>query len=346
MSYAEWAPPPWIAKPVACVWRTLATGRGGVLPDACVDLIHVEGRGTFVAGPDTRPAEPRGVRSVAGLRLRPGHAAAVLGVPAAELRDRRVGLEELWGSRGAELAAPRRRRAGDGRAPRVAVGRGERRPPDPLALGAVALLARDPGRRVADLAAQLAVSERHLLRRVRAAIGYGPKTLARIVRFQRLLALAETSADGLADLALAAGYADQPHMTGEVRRLAGAPPCSVLGSRAHVGTGSSCRDGVERRRPVVDRARGQLGIVPVHRVRHVGHVDELEPLACLGDERADPRDLLIGDRPMSPPVSGSISRKWWVSSTGVRTAPASARGRSLRRRGPSRTLAPTPGRTP
>jgi hypothetical protein len=33
----------------------------------------------------------------------------------------------------------------------------------------------------------------------------------------------------LADLALSAGYADQPHMTGEVTRLAGAPPTAVLG---------------------------------------------------------------------------------------------------------------------
>ena len=230
MSYAERPAPAWIAGPVACVWRTVATGDGAILPDACVDLIHVEGRGTFVAGPDTRPAEPA-VGTVAGVRLRPGHAAAVLGIPAPELRDRRVGLDELWGSRGAELT----RRVDDAPSTTARIGllaeavARRAAPPDPLVLGAVTLLSQDPGRRIADVAAQLAVSERHLLRRVRAAVGYGPKTLARIVRFQRLLALAETSAEGLADLALAAGYADQPHMTGEVRRLAGAPPRSVLG---------------------------------------------------------------------------------------------------------------------
>jgi len=230
MSYAERPAPVWIAGPVACVWRTVATGDGTILPDACVDLIHVEGRGTFVAGPDTRPADPA-AGTVAGVRLRPGHAAAVLGFPASELRDRRVGLDELWGPQGAELA----RRVDD--APSIAdrlallaaaVAR-RARPADPLALGAVTLLSQDPGRRVADVASQLAVSERHLLRRVRAAVGYGPKTLARILRFQRLLALAEARAEPLADLALAAGYADQPHMTGEVRRLAGASPRAVLG---------------------------------------------------------------------------------------------------------------------
>ena len=238
MTYAEWAPPPWIAESAACMWSTLATGRGGVLPDACVDLMHIEGRGTFVAGPDTRPAPPATGPDV-GLRLRPGHAAAVLGVPAAELRDSRVAIEDLWGRDGAELsrrldeAPDRHALLAETVARRVAAA-------DPIALGAVALLARDPGRRVADLATELAVSERHLLRRVRAAVGYGPKTLARVLRFQRLLALAEVGAGSLAELALAAGYADQPHMTGEVRRLAGAPPTAVLG---------------------IARARGDAGLV-------------------------------------------------------------------------------------
>ena len=102
-------------------------------------------------------------------------------------------------------------------------------PADPLALGAVALLAERPERRVADVARELVVSERQLLRRLRVSVGYGPKTLARIMRFQRLLALAQSDAASLADLALEAGYADQPHMTTEVSRLAGAPPTAVLG---------------------------------------------------------------------------------------------------------------------
>jgi AraC-like DNA-binding protein len=64
---------------------------------------------------------------------------------------------------------------------------------------------------------------------MQAAVGYGPKTLNRILRFQRLLALAARSDDSLADLALGAGYADQAHMTAECTRLAGAPPTAVLG---------------------------------------------------------------------------------------------------------------------
>jgi methylphosphotriester-DNA--protein-cysteine methyltransferase len=231
--YAERPAPAWIAGPVACVWSTVAVGDGSVLPDACVDLVHLEGEGAFIAGPDTGAVRPPiTARSVVtGLRLRPGYAGAALGLPADELRDRRVGVEELWGRAGAELAArldeavtTRERQALMARA----VARHAQRA-DPLALHAVALLAERPDRRVAEVATELAVSERQLLRRLRGAVGYGPKTLARILRFQRLLALAERGTDSLAALALAAGYADQPHMTGEVTRLAGAPPTSVLG---------------------------------------------------------------------------------------------------------------------
>ena len=229
-AYAERAAPGAIHRAVACLWSTVADGRGAILPDGCVDLIHMEGAGAFVAGPDTGPG-PSGAGLVSGLRLRPGHAAAVLGVPAHDLRDRRVALGDLWGRDGAELAA-RLEEAPSAAARHALLARaiGARaQPADPLALGAVALLADRPQRQVADVARELAVSERHLLRRLRAAVGYGPKTLARILRFQRLLVLAQRDAAGLADLALSAGYADQAHMTAEVSRLAGAPPTAVLG---------------------------------------------------------------------------------------------------------------------
>jgi AraC-like DNA-binding protein len=54
--------------------------------------------------------------------------------------------------------------------------------------------------------------------------------LARVMRLQRLLALAPRH-DGLAELALASGYADQAHMTAECTRLAGLPPAALLRAR-------------------------------------------------------------------------------------------------------------------
>ena len=56
----------------------------------------------------------------------------------------------------------------------------------------------------------LGVSERALRRRVTAAVGYGPKRLARVLRLRRALALAGAGSP-LADAAYEAGYADQAH---------------------------------------------------------------------------------------------------------------------------------------
>jgi transcriptional regulator GlxA family with amidase domain len=71
------------------------------------------------------------------------------------------------------------------------------------------------------------VSERQLRRRFLDAVGYGPKTLARVLRFQHFLQLGSGPGD-LARLAFAAGYADQAHLTRECRRLAGRTPAELL----------------------------------------------------------------------------------------------------------------------
>ncbi len=104
---------------------------------------------------------------------------------------------------------------------------------------AAALAALDrPHVRVAAVAAELGLSARQLQRRVADAVGYGPKMLARVLRFRRLQALAAPPVTGrypapatLVDLALDAGYADQAHMTAEVTRLAGLSPVRFLKDR-------------------------------------------------------------------------------------------------------------------
>ena len=82
---------------------------------------------------------------------------------------------------------------------------------------------------MAELARQAGLSERQLHRRCVPAFGYGPKTLDRILRLQRFLALgrAEPGA-GLARLAADAGYADQAHLGRDCRALAGATPAQLL----------------------------------------------------------------------------------------------------------------------
>ncbi len=78
---------------------------------------------------------------------------------------------------------------------------------------------------VAELAWRAGLSERQLHRRCLAAFGYGPKTLDRVLRLQRFLALGRADPGaGLARLAADAGYADQAHLGHDCRALAGATP--------------------------------------------------------------------------------------------------------------------------
>jgi transcriptional regulator GlxA family with amidase domain len=104
-------------------------------------------------------------------------------------------------------------------------------PPD-RSLHHLLRLMHDPMRdlvSIGALARELATSERTLRRRCHEAFGYGPKTLARILRFQRFLSLArKTSAATLAALAAQAGYSDQAHLCREARVLSGHAPSALL----------------------------------------------------------------------------------------------------------------------
>ncbi|GAA2308045.1 helix-turn-helix transcriptional regulator [Streptomyces hawaiiensis] len=217
----------------AVVWTNTPAGGGAgrILPDGCMDLLWNEGR-LLVAGPDTRAYLTAGEpQSWAGIRFYPGTAPALLGVPAHELRDRRVALADLW-------PAPEVRRltARVNGAPDPASGleqvalacAADAEPPDPLLRQVVAAL--DAGRPVAATADELGLGARQLHRRSLAAFGYGPKTLARVLRMRRALALARNGMP-LAETAARAGYADQAHLARDVKELAGVPVRGLLGGR-------------------------------------------------------------------------------------------------------------------
>ncbi|MEV8064800.1 helix-turn-helix domain-containing protein [Streptomyces sp. NPDC085995] len=221
------------ALPGAVVWTKTPAPPGApgglVLPDGCMDLLWSEGR-LLVAGPDTRAFEPAGPPAHwAGLRFFPGTAPGYLAVPAHELRDRRVDLADLW-----PAPAVRRLRDRVEAAPSAATAleaaalerAAETGPPDPL-LGAL-VAALDAGRPVARTADALGLGARTLHRRALAAFGYGPKTLARVLRLQRALRLARAGVP-YAACAARAGYADQAHLARDVKELAGRPLGRLLG---------------------------------------------------------------------------------------------------------------------
>jgi transcriptional regulator GlxA family with amidase domain len=165
----------------------------------------------------------------------------------------------VWGAAGNELAerlagaAARERRAllVDAIAGRLR----DARPPDALVAHAAGLLAR--GLPVAETSREVALGARHLRRRFHDAVGYGPKTLQRVLRLRRFLALAEaTAAPDLARAAVEAGYADQAHLTNECGELAGLTPAALLAARWPVrGTARAAPAAPPRRSAAPRRAR-------------------------------------------------------------------------------------------
>ncbi|MER6942380.1 helix-turn-helix transcriptional regulator [Nonomuraea sp. NPDC000554] len=243
--YAEWAPDRALADRIACFWHQHGEADGVqlVVPDGCVDLIWGPG-GLFVAGPDTGPA-PVSVRegdTFTGIRFKPGAVGEAFGVPLQELRDQRVPLAALDALPPLSEPFPEREGASLGfdavageptppfgldehvaRRLRVlramVVARLRQTPgPDPAASDIAAALRT--GRSVGEVAWHLGFSERQLQRRSVASFGYAPKTLQRIVRFQRALKLARAGVP-LAEVAATAGYTDQPHLSNDVKRLSG-----------------------------------------------------------------------------------------------------------------------------
>ncbi|WP_245239095.1 helix-turn-helix domain-containing protein [Streptomyces sp. MZ04] len=204
-----------------------------VLPDGCMDLLWSGGR-LLVAGPDTRAYHPGPAVAAAryvGIRFYPGTAPAYLGVPAHELRDRRVELADLWPSAEARRLTERMEAARDPVAAleSLALERaGRAEPPDALITYVVKAL--EAGRGIAATALEAGVNTRLLHRRSLAAFGYGPKTLARVLRLQRALSLAREGVP-YAQTAYAAGFADQAHLARDVKELTGMPLGELLRGR-------------------------------------------------------------------------------------------------------------------
>lgn len=238
--YREFAPPRALQDALACLWVRVVPAHGAaathVLPDACVDLIWQTGRGAFVAGPDTGPVIVPAVPGtiLVGARFLPGAGGPALHVPLSELRDTRVEAADLWPELHHRLPTTLTPHAALREIAATATRLATVRPPDPAVRRAAQLL-DDPRVRVHTLADDLGLSERQFRRRCQAAVGYGPKTLQRVLRFRRFVT--RTEVDGanpdLTRIAVEAGYADQAHLTRECTRLAGVTPAAMARARTN-----------------------------------------------------------------------------------------------------------------
>jgi AraC-like DNA-binding protein len=201
-----------------------------VVPDGCVDLLWVGDR-LVVAGPDLtahHPLLPPGDPVVA-VRFRPGAALRWLGLPMSQITGRQLDLSAFgrpW-ARGLDDRIGEARTMAE-RMARLEAGLAGVAPEMALAFRWLGRGPEEAG--LAALRDRLGISERSLRRRCHEAFGYGPKSLDRILRFQRFLRLAAAGEEpGLSALAAAAGYSDQAHLTREARRLSGLTPAAILG---------------------------------------------------------------------------------------------------------------------
>ncbi|BDH58656.1 AraC family transcriptional regulator [Tsukamurella sp. PLM1] len=208
--YREWRS----AIPGAVRWRTVGSaGPALILPDGCMDVIVIDGR-AIVAGPDAVAARVPGHEGAPydGLRFPSGLLPQLLGIAADELTGLRVDLSDVLPQRRITHSAE----------------------PEDLAAALLDGVDLDPridviaarlqeGRTVGEAASEVGLGERALHRLALRSFGYGPKTLARIQRFQR--AARRIRAGGaLGEVAASSGYADQAHLTREVRVLTGSTP--------------------------------------------------------------------------------------------------------------------------
>lgn len=231
-----------LAAFVKCMWimeQPLAPGQTAserIPPTGCISLLFDFGDRPegHVAGQRTSYTDWRATTAVrlAAVVLRPEAGAAVLGLPAGELRGRDIDVQHVLGPAGPRVAL-RMAEAPDHAARLHLLER--------LLLAHLAMVAPsvDPRLRafvrevtarggrisVRQLASHVDLSRRQLERKVGAAVGLTPKEFCRVVRYQKVLALKQHDPSlTLTQLAYAGGYADQAHFTREFSRMTGYAP--------------------------------------------------------------------------------------------------------------------------
>lgn len=177
---------------------------------------------------------PPWTRSV-GVHFKPWGLAPFLPMPAAELCDRPVTIEQAWG-RPAIAELRDRLASADGPLEMLTLLEDElmRRLREPAGLGLVrhtsgVIAATNGAMAIRDLGVAAGVSSTHLARRFKELVGVTPKRLARTHRFAAtIFAMDPAGPIDWSDLAHGAGYADQAHFGHEFREFTGLTPTQYL----------------------------------------------------------------------------------------------------------------------
>lgn len=252
MHYSEYRPSPALASLIHRVWTLQGAAPDErppfqrAMPDGRAELIFnlgdsfeqldqgkpVEQPRTLIVGATRRALQirPTGRVDLIGVRLRPDAVAGLLQVPGRELVDRALDLallpRRLDHTLLEQLADTDPVEGRLGLVERQLRFAAERAMPHRRLRAAVELVLRSRDPLVATRAAgAVGLSYRHLSRLFRERVGFGPKVLARITRFQRLLRSLESRPNASwSALASEAGYYDQPHLNREFRAFAVVSP--------------------------------------------------------------------------------------------------------------------------
>ncbi len=172
---------------------------------------------------------PRGPSGFLAVRFRPWGAHHFVSLPVAELADRLVAAEDLWGAKSRELEE--RLAAAPDTGSRVALveefllGRLRTQhevPAEPLVR---AVWRRGGDIRVAELCAELGLTERTVERIFATAIGMQPRSFIRLTRFLHACSkLRSGTWTSLTRLAHDCGYYDQAHFVADARSFSGLTP--------------------------------------------------------------------------------------------------------------------------
>jgi AraC-like DNA-binding protein len=180
---------------------------------------------------------PPGTRSV-GVHFKPWGLAPFLSMPAAELCDRPVTVEEVWGRPSVgELRDRLATAAGPHEMLTLLEDELMRRVCETAGLGLVrhtsSVIAAATGAvAIGDLSVAAGVSSTHLAQRFKEVVGVTPKRLARTYRFAAaVLAIDPAGPVDWLELAGRAGYYDQAHFGNDFRTFTGLTPTRYLDVR-------------------------------------------------------------------------------------------------------------------
>ncbi|HXM40549.1 MAG TPA: helix-turn-helix domain-containing protein [Bryobacteraceae bacterium] len=176
--------------------------------------------------------------SVAGVHFKPGGAFPFLGLPAGELHNALVSLQDLWGG----LADQLRERLLEAGTPQArllvleqallakAAQRLERHPAVAFALREFHGLPHTPT--IADVTGQIGLSAKRFIQVFSGEVGLTPKLFCRVRRFQRVLRRIGTGRPvEWAAVAADCGYFDQAHFIHDFHAFSGINPSTYIAHR-------------------------------------------------------------------------------------------------------------------